>query len=901
VEEKDDTFPFVGRVDEIGRLRRLLRKSPSRETGLNIVITGERGVGKTRLMQETATQARKLGFKSLYHRCQQWDRYRPFTTLAGLTKLLLGRPPGWIPRSLDTVVKAISELYPDLHFDDLEAELVYWLLGAQAVSEHIANLDERSRKGMMSTLFGTLIKHQLRRQPLLLLTIDDLHYSDAFSSNYLVSTVLGKGAVLLVGAPSSVSLHFRHQAEEIAISPFTYEEVKQLLVKRFGVDFPSDMFVPQLREITGGNALYLTQLLASVPTDSAAASTLSKMMDDTRQIKAFEVVLARLHKLDSSALNLIKAASVIEDYFPLPLLKRMCGTSASLKTSLRHLRQHKLASVEKHKGTAFFRFDHGIVREAAYSLLSAEEKNRLHASCAETLKHYYRKRPDKHLMTIAGHYDKAGDRNNAAETYFEAGRYLYRVGDLPSAEEALTMSEWLFDDREKKLEVMVRLIRVLDHQAKVEDSVKVAQRFFDSNPPVKMQADVLGSMARLHGITGSLVKALECGEKAIKLAEECGAQKELAGAYIALTPVLAYMGRMSEALSYGARGYGLTEELGDKGMMAAALNALGIVNAIDGSLQEARGLFERVSEMWSKMDHLHYAATAKINLAIAMTEMGEYREAVQRFAEATDLFEKMGAVENSALAKHHAAGALLELGEYNKGWRLLESAISLFQALGRSPGAGASFLLKASYLLKMGKAAEAVVELDHAWQILAEEGRWRDKAIAVDVKMEVATYTGDMDKALEESEKFLQEASSGEVKAIYYGALLTRLRVLLEAKNVDKSREIAGLIEEQGFTGQNPRAEAYAKALLSRLEADSREFDKARRLLEEAITSSRLSSEMHALSHLWLGSAMLEAGEREQAGRHLKEARNVFAKLVDEGYRTRELELTEKLLAEVKS
>ena len=89
MEEKDDTFPFVGRVDETGRLRRLLRKSPSWETGLNIVVTGDRGVGKTRLMLEAAGEARKLGYKSLYHRCQKWDRYRPFTTLAGLTKLLL--------------------------------------------------------------------------------------------------------------------------------------------------------------------------------------------------------------------------------------------------------------------------------------------------------------------------------------------------------------------------------------------------------------------------------------------------------------------------------------------------------------------------------------------------------------------------------------------------------------------------------------------------------------------------------------------------------------------------------------------------------------------------------------------------------------------------------------------
>ena len=106
--QETEAFPFVGRVAETGRATRLLRKVPALSAGLNILVTGERGVGKTRFIQELMQQARGLGYKMMFQRCQKWDRYRPFVTISGLVRQLLGRPPGWTPRNIDTVVKSIS-------------------------------------------------------------------------------------------------------------------------------------------------------------------------------------------------------------------------------------------------------------------------------------------------------------------------------------------------------------------------------------------------------------------------------------------------------------------------------------------------------------------------------------------------------------------------------------------------------------------------------------------------------------------------------------------------------------------------------------------------------------------------------------------------------------------------
>jgi tetratricopeptide (TPR) repeat protein len=279
-----------------------------------------------------------------------------------------------------------------------------------------------------------------------------------------------------------------------------------------------------------------------------------------------------------------------------------------------------------------------------------------------------------------------------------------------------------------------------------------------------------------------------------------------------------------------------------------------------------------------------------------MTEMGDYEEAVKRFAEAIDLFEKMGAVENCALAKHHAAAALLELGEYTRGFAMLESAISLFETVRRSPGAGASYLLKASYFLKMGRTEEAISHLEKGWEILAEEGRWRDKALGVEVRVEAAILSGEMERALEESGNFLEEARRGEVKAIYHSALLTRLRVLLDAGKTDEAREVADILSQESDIGQNPRNEAISKLLLSRLSAINHDFTAARRLLDEAVSSGRLSAEMCAQAYFWLGEALLASGDSEEAEKSLATAKDKYSTLVSRGYREGELERTNHLL-----
>jgi predicted ATPase len=383
-------FPFVGRVAEIAHCMRLLGKTPAIDESLTILVTGELGIGKTRFLQEMVPWARASGYRVLLHHCQEWNRYQPFDTLSTFLRLLFGKPSGWTPRSIETMINAISQRFPQFSLNEQEKELLYWLFGGSKVSKRTKILDERSRRGMITTLFGKILQQQIQQQPFLLLALDDIHQSDSLSADYLLSANLGKGTVLMTSALSVASPPVQRDAKEVSLLVLGKDEVKQLLLAQFGLNFQAERFVPELLRITGGNPLHLVQLLALVPVDEVPAARLTRILEAKRPSEAFEAAVQRLQSLNAPSLRLITSASLIEDSFPIPILKRVMGARFPLKTVLRNLRRHSIVRVESHRGRNVFHFEHGIVREAAYSLLDEVKKKHLHAAAAAALKRFCR-------------------------------------------------------------------------------------------------------------------------------------------------------------------------------------------------------------------------------------------------------------------------------------------------------------------------------------------------------------------------------------------------------------------------------------------------------------------------------------------------------------------------------
>ncbi len=801
-----------------------------------------------------------------------------------------------MPRNTKTLQNAVGKLFPELLLEERETELLFWFLNTSRAEGETSSIDERSRRGMVTALFNALLEHQLRNQPFLLMAIDDIHLCDYLSASYLLAGVFPVGVVLVGCAPSLETIG-KEESQEISLEPFTENEIKKLVATRFTGDFNAENLSRQLLESTHGNPLYLFELIASVPPDEGTPAALLDMFEEKNPAGISEASLRRLQSLDTSSTTLIKYASVIADRFPLLILRQMVSDKFPMDKTLRNLSRLRLISIETNAdGRNLFCFEHTAVREAAYSLLGEIERERLHVVAASALKRYYGRHIDQHLMSIANHYERAGESESAAETYFRAGDYFIKAGDFPSAEEAYKAAEWLFKDEGKKLEVMAGYIAALGAQSKIEKCLEISERLFAGNPPPHLKARVLANLARVHATTGSLLEAEKCAREAIELAEASGDREELSKACNYLAFALAMMGKPEEARDYGERACRLAEELGDDRLMGAAFQSLAGAEFAAGGLQEAKQLYEQAADRFRKAGHFYNAAVMKTNLGATQRAMGRFDEALDSYREAASLHERMGALASLGIVKSNTAVVLIDLCRYRECLSLLERSEPLYRKLKSPALGGLATLVKARCLVKMGQVESALPLLEDGWQARKQVGRLTDKFLILDILADIAVLTGETDRALSESKQLLEEAKNAGDENTCYESLLLRLQVLFIAGLMDEAEDIGRLLEESTTAGEDISSEAAGKALLARLAASRGNFNKVEDLLGQATAGGGLGREASAQAALHIGEAYLHAGKKKKAREYLERAKEEFNTLVVAGYRAHELEKTSQLL-----
>lgn len=894
--KKVKDFPFVGRKEAINRGIVLLHRACTSAELSSIFVTGERGIGKTRFVKEMATRARELGYKVVYHQCEDWNRHRPFAAVSALTRILLGKPQDWMPRNIQTLQNAVGKQFPEFLPEEQEIELLFWLLNISKADAEVRPIDEHSRRGMVTTVFNTLLEHQLRNQPFLLIVIDEMHQCDYLSASHLLAEVFPVGIVLVACAPSLATIG-QEGSQEISLQPFKEKEVRKLVTTRFKGDFNAEKLSRKLLDSTHGNPLHLFELIASVPPDKNTPAMLFEMFEEKKNVGISEASLRRLQLLDAGSTTLIKYASVIADRFPLLILRQMLSDKFPMDKALRNLNRLRLASIETNAdGRDLFCFEHTAIREAAYSLLGDVERERLHTVTASALKRYYGRHINEHLMSLAHHYEQAGEKKSAAETYFRAGDYFVKAGDFPSAEEAYKAAEGLFKNEGKKLEVMAGYITALGAQSKTEKCLEISERLFAGSPPPRLKAKVLTNLSRVHAITGSLHEAEKCAREAIKLTEESGDREELSKACNYLAFALAMMGKPEKARDYSERARELAEELGDDRLMGGAFQSLAGAEFAAGNLQEAKRLYELAADRFRKIGHFFNVAVMKTNLGATQRAMSRFDEALESDLEATSLYERMGASASLGIVKSNTAVVLIDLCRYRECLSLLENSEPLYRKLKSPALGGLATLIKARCLVKMGQVESTLPLLEEGWQARKLVGRLADRSLIVDILADIAVLTEETDRALRESKELLEEAENTGEKEIFREALILRLKVLLGAGLLDEAEDIGRLVEKSTAVGEDISSQASGKALLARLAVGRGNFGKAEDLLGQAASGGGLGREASALATLHLGEAYLRAGKKAKAREYLERAKEEFSILVTAGFRTHELEKSKELL-----
>ena len=413
--ETDRRTPIVGRTEELDQLRTWLHLERQNQ-GRTIFITGDSGVGKTRLAFEALHTAAAKGMITLLGAAYEQEgqpAYQPF--VEAFARYLTDHR-----RPLDE--NPISVNRPRVSGDSQQKQLALF----------------NSTAAFLANLAATL--------PVVLL-VDDLHAADEASLHlfhYLARQTRSSSVVLLATYRSDLgdiatspfgqlinALYREHLSETLTLESLEEEASVKVMTHILHGSVASDLG-RAVFEITLGNPFFVEEI-----TRDLLKSNLVSTQDGMWQLQTGKelripadlasLLRERVHRLGPSVEDSLSAAAVIGREFRFDILRSISGlTHSVLLDSL----DAALAGHLFEETAEGYRFHHPLTRRVFYNALSRARRSQLHGQCAAAIEAIHNRQPkglELFVEDLAFHYDLSDRRDRALEYLVLAGKKAARV------------------------------------------------------------------------------------------------------------------------------------------------------------------------------------------------------------------------------------------------------------------------------------------------------------------------------------------------------------------------------------------------------------------------------------------------------------------------------------------
>jgi DNA-binding CsgD family transcriptional regulator len=659
---------FVGRAAELAVLEEALAAADDGQAAV-VLIGGEAGVGKTRLVTELGARARDRGAAVATGAC---------------VELTAGTAPYL---AITELLRDLARALPERAWERLRAgagpELDALMPGARGRD------DVRADNASRALLFGQV--HELLLEaatgPPLVLVLEDVHWADRSTldlTGFLART-LDDARIVLVGTYRVDEVPRRPPlrgwlaelarvgaVRRIELAPFTPGEIADLCTAILGAAAGAATMAEITRR-SGGNAFLAEELLA------AAADGDPR----TLPVSVRDVLQARIAALTPAAQDAVRAAAVAGALVDDELLAALVE-DLELAGALREAVAHHVLVPDPRDGRLSFR--HELAREAAYAELLPGERRRLHAACARVLTARPALGGDALAATaaaVAGHWHAAGDNRNALAAATRAAVAAESVHAFAEAaaqyERALDLWE-LIDDAEAvaampRLTVLERAAVTLLQSGSAERAIERLDEALALADPVldPVRAGVLHSRRAwtswAAGAAGPETDAHH--EEALRLIPaEPTPERAAAVTDFAFTQML--NGRHSAGVAAAREAIELACQAGDRRVESLARTVLGSTLGSLGELDEGIGSLEQAVEIARAEHRPEELGRAYVNLTAMLDVAGRLEESAAVALEGEVAARRLGlGLYWGAFLTGNAVEALVWLGHWDEAEALL--------------------------------------------------------------------------------------------------------------------------------------------------------------------------------------------------------------------------------------
>ncbi|WP_037683234.1 helix-turn-helix transcriptional regulator [Streptomyces cellulosae] len=628
---------LIGREDELARLTGVLERARGGQARA-VLVAGDAGVGKTRMLDEVAGLAARSGMTVLAGHCVDLGDvglpYLPFTEVLGV-------------------------LAADARFTDVLAAhpAVDRLLGGGADTGR----DTGGRLRLFEGIAGLLA--DLADLAPLLLVLEDLHWADQ-SSRDLLRFLLSRGILQRSagGAPPhrlavfasyrADDLHRRHplrpllaelvrlpSVERLELRPMPDAEVARL-VRALGERPLPDTTVRRIVERAEGNAFYAEELLAATGTETGGVP--SGLAD---------VLLIRFEQLSDTAQQVLRTAAVAGRRVEHDLLRDAVGLPEDeLESALREAVGRQLLV----PGAAdTYAFRHALAREAVYADLLPGERARLHGAFARLLTG--RGRRAESAAERAHHYRESHDLAEALAASLEAADHARSLGapaeELRHLETALDLWQAVEPSARPtgegidRVTLTLRASAAAAHTGQAHRAVSLTRAALagieqdaDSELAARVRYTLAGNLMDVDSLTAAFAYSSEA------LAMIPADPPSPTWVWAAATHVLAarQVGEKETALRVAREALGVAEQLDVADARADLLISLAVLEGGGRRTREGRERLREAGDLARRSGSAPVEMRALFNLAVGCFESGDLDECLPWLSEGLDRARRAG-------------------------------------------------------------------------------------------------------------------------------------------------------------------------------------------------------------------------------------------------------------------
>lgn len=832
----DTDIPFVGRRAELERMAEAV-DAALRGSGTMFELTGEAGVGKSRLVEELQRLAGAMVL--MRTSCEPYESSTPYYPFRVLVRSLLGLTAD-TPEAYDVSVLRAA-------VDRSAPELGPWvpLIGAVLdltipETTESAQLDEQFRRPRLAAAVAELLS-ALAGGPTLLV-VEDAHWMDEASSDILRHMAGTVGTL-----PWIVCLTRRPEATGFSTpsdGPVVFVDV-QPLDATDTADFihlttqhapiPAHAMAA-LAERSGGNPLFLRELVAG----AANAESLGDLPDSVEA-----VIAARIDRLHPVERNVLRRASVLGRAFPVTHLRAVLDDPSLEDDEL----WARLESLIVRNADGTLSFTHALIRDSAYDGLPYRLRRTLHARTGDTIRalagdfvedqaellslhyfHAHRYDEARSFSLVAAERARAVYANvEAAEFYDRAigsarqlpgvdpvelatitealGDAHNHAGNYPAAEAAYRAARrQVHDQAVVQARLVLKLARVmgwLDRYSAALRWITRGIRTIDgvTGPEAAAQrAQLLAWYGRFCQEEGHHARAIKWCNDAVAEAQAAGERDALANALKVLDWAQMDLGHLEQPVNW-TRALALFEGLGDLTGQASVLNMLGGLAYFRGEWSEALVLYRRAQAMVRRTGNSTMDAFYMNNIGEISLEQGRLQEAAVMFTDASRIWRAAGYRSGAASVKCLLGRVRCGEGRYTDALELFEESLQESQGVGGHVEVLETRARKAECLLLGGAPEAALRASDEAIeQSRALGGVSAQHALLLRIRGAALVRRGELDAAVDALEESLGAAAARDAD---YERALT-LRVLAR-------------VDERSTRHSYPDAQSESVAILGRL------------------------------------------------------------------------------------